>query len=148
MEEILKSMQDKITALQTQAVCPRKVVVSPNIPISLFINGPGQEDAFYLPAGKVTQIALTLIGPKDAILYLNVVQTGSNITEEIALKLGQVILTRELEIKEWSIVRAKLGTEDLSAKLIIGFNFQPVASYVAEKGVDSERILVGSDQSI
>lgn len=148
MEEILKSMQDKITALQIQAITPRKVVVSPIIPISLFINGPGQEDAFYLPTGKVTQIALTLIGPKDATLYLNVVQIGSNVTEEIALKLGQVILNRELEIKEWSIVRAKLGTEDLSAKLIIGFNFQPTASYVAEKGVDNARIIAGPGQSV
>lgn len=148
MEEILKSMQDKITALQTQAITPRKVVVSPIIPISLFINGPGQEDAFYLPTGKVTQIALTLIGPKDAILYLNVVQTGSNVTEEIPLKLGQVILNRELEIKEWSIVRAKLGTEDLAAKLIIGFNFQPTASYVAEKGVDNARIIAGPGQGV
>ena len=148
MDEILKSMQDKITALQSQTVVPRKIVVSPMIPISLFVNGPGQEDAFYLPTGKVTQIALTLIGPKDAILYLNVVQTGSNITEEIPLKLGQVILNRELEIKEWSIVRAKLGTEDLTAKLIIGFNFQPTASYVAEKGVDNARSITGPDQSV
>lgn len=148
MEEILRSMQDKITILQTQTSMPRKIVVSPNIPISLFVNGPGQEDAFYLPTGKVTQIALTLIGPKEAILYLNVVQSGSNVTEEIKLKLGQVIINRNLEIKEWSIVRAKLGTEDLTAKLIIGFNFQPSASYVAEKGVDNARIITGPDQSV
>ena len=140
MEERLKSLEDKINALQTRTNTPKKVVIGSNIPISLFISGPAGEDALYLPKGRVSQIALTLIGPKDAVLFLNVVQSGSNITEEIAVKLGQVVLTREIDIADWSTIRVKMGTEDLTARLIIGFNFQPSLSCVVAKGVDDERV--------
>ena len=136
MEERLKSMEQKITEVMTLANTPKKVVIGSNIPISLFINGPAGEDALYLPKGKVSQIALTLIGPKDAHLFLNVVQAGSNVTEDILVKLGQVVLTREIDIADWSTIRVKMVTDDLTARLIIGFNFQPSFSCVVAKGPD------------
>lgn len=136
MDERFSNIEQKLTEIRTLANTPKRVVVSPNIPISLFINGPAAEDALYLPKGTVSQIALTLIGPKDAHLLLNVVQSGSNITEDIPVKLGQVILTREIDIADWSTIRVKMVTDDLTARLIIGFNFQPTARYVVEKGMD------------
>lgn len=136
MEERLRGIETKLTELQTLANTPKKVVIGSNIPISLFINGPAGEDALYLPKGKVSQIALTLIGPKDAVLFLNVVQAGSNVTEEIVVRLGQVVLTREIDIADWSTIRVRMGTDDLTARLIIGFNFQPNHSCVVAKGID------------
>lgn len=138
MEDHIRELENKITQLQTDSGKTRQVVISPNIPTSLFVNGPAGEDALYLPKGKITQIALTLIGPKDCILHLNVVQAGRNITEDFNLKLGQVILTRTIDIDDWSIVRAKITTDDLMARLVIGFNFQPTQSYVTSKGVVDE----------
>lgn len=137
MEERLSSLEQKFNELQTLANTPKKVVVSPNIPISLFVNGPSGDDACFLPQGRVTQIVLNLIGPKDATVVLNFLQGVNNTSEEIALKLGQVTLERIIQVPFITIVRAKLVTEDLTARLVIGFNFQPSASYVAEKGVDN-----------
>lgn len=141
MEEIIKNLQAQVTQLQTACNTVRKVVVSPNIPISLFINGPAGEDALYLPKGRISQIAVTLIGPKDVVLHLQVVQPGSNVTEEFNLNLGQRLITRIIDIADWSVVRAKISTEDLTARVVIGFNFQPASSYVAEKGLTDARIV-------
>jgi hypothetical protein len=134
MEEILRGMQDKITELQTKCNTVRKVTVSPVIPFSLFICGPAGEDAAYLPPGRVTQIAINLIGPKDATLALSFITPESTLVEELTLKAGAKLLMRNMEVKEWTVVRAKLGTDDLTARLIIGFNFHPTATYVSSKG--------------
>lgn len=142
-EETIPNIHKRINDLEKDLKTPRKIVISPNIPISLFVAGPAAEDALYLPKGKISQVAITLLcakDTKDAILLLNVVQPGSNVTEEISLRPGQVVLDKNIVLQDWTIIRAKITTEDLSSRLVIGFNFQPSSSYVAEKGVDLERI--------
>lgn len=140
MEELLKNLQDRVTELQTKCNKVQRIIISPIIPFSLFINGPAGEDSAYIPAGKVTQLIVNLIGPKDAILYLNFVTANSTNTEEIELKLGTKLITRTIDITDWTIVRAKIGTEDLTARITLGFNFQPSATFIVSKGVEDAGI--------
>ena len=136
MQEILDSMQQKITALQTSVNTVRQITVNPIIPLSLFVNGSEGLDALFIPAGKITQVIVQLFDSKEGTLFIDIIIGDRTITEKFPLKLAQLVRNVSIDIPAWATVRAKMECADEGAHIVIGIIFNPLGTYVAKETIE------------
>ncbi len=135
-EETVANLEKRINELQTKANKPNKVVMAPNVPISLFISSPESQAAIILPVGQIKDFMIQLIGAKQGELTLTSIVDKSYTVTSISLKRGRNRYTSGLTLSDITVLHAQFTATEIDetgAYVVLGGVFQGKGYFTVEK---------------
>jgi hypothetical protein len=135
-EETVANLEKRINELQTKANKPNKVVMAPNVPISLFISSPESQAAIILPVGHIKDFMIQLIGAKQGELTLTSIVDKSYTVTSISLKRGRNRYTSGLTLSDITVLHARFTATEIDetgAYVVMGGVFQGKGYFTVEK---------------